>query len=76
MEFPIMPSSKQKLRTSPPFTCFSGNHLFRLPVADTAWVSQVVLYHSPQHTAEFKLPTAIHHNVSGEKVRLENEEEL
>lgn len=71
-----MPSSKQKLRTSPPFTCFSGNHLFRLPVADTAWVSQVVLYHSPQHTAEFKLPTAIHHNVSGEKVRLENEEEL
>jgi len=71
-----MPSSKQKVRTSPPFTCFSGNRIFRLPVADTAWVSQVVLCHSAQHIAEFELPTVMHHNASGEKVRLENEEEF
>lgn len=62
-----MPSSKQKLRTSPLFTCFSGNHIFRLPVADTAWVTQAVLYHNVQHVAEFRLPTVMHHSVSGEK---------
>lgn len=71
-----MPSSKQKLRTSSPFPCFSGNHIFRLPVADTGWLNQVVLYHSPQHMAELELPMVMHHSVLGEKVRLQNEEEL
>lgn len=63
-----MPSSKHKLRTSPPFTCFSGNHIFRLPVADTAWVGQAVLYHIPQHVAECELPTVMLHNAAGERV--------
>lgn len=71
-----MPPSKQKLHPSPPFTCFSGNHIFRLPVADTARAKRVVLYHSPQHMTEFELPTVMLHSVSGEKIRLEKEEEL
>lgn len=61
-----MPSSKDKLRTSPPFTCFSGNRIFRLPVADRAWVGQGVLYHIPQHVAECELPTVMLHNAACE----------
>lgn len=72
-----MPSSKHKLRTSPPFTCFSGNHIFRLPVADTAWVGQTVLYHIPQHVAECELPTVVMlHSAAGERVGLGNAEQL
>lgn len=53
MEFPTMPPSKQNLRTSPPFVCFSANHSFWLPAGNIAWVSEVVFYHSLQQSLSF-----------------------